>query len=202
MKKILFIGLIVALLLILVGGAGVVFARVRNLDNAANITLNTNLDGDEVVTPFGPGRGGMMNGYRNNPGGMMGGIGPGGMMGRNGVGGMMGGRRQGFNRGTGLMHDYMISAFADAVGLTPADVNTRLSNGETLIQIANAQGFTGDKLTELVSQVRKAALDKAVADGVITQAQADSMLERMNNLSGQDFGLDNCPMWDNDKVQP
>jgi len=208
MKKFLLIGLIVTVVLILVGGAGVVYARVRNLDNNANVTLNVTQNGDKVVRSFGYGPGGMMNGYGYSPGGMMNGYGPRGMMNGYGYGpgGMMGGRGTGTGRGAGIMHDYMISAFAKAVGLTVDDVNTRLQNGETFTQIAKAQGFTGDKLTQLVTDVRKAALDQAVAAGVITQAQADLMLEHMNNYTGQGFGpgfgLDNCPMWDGDEVQP
>jgi hypothetical protein len=44
-------------------------------------------------------------------------------------------------------------------------------------------------------------LDKAVADGVITQAQANLMLERMKNCSGKDFGLGGCSMWNGDETQ-
>jgi len=194
MKRFLLIGLIVALALILVGGGGVVYAAVRNAGNNAIVNLNIPQGGDKVV-PFGYGPGGMMNGYRNGPGGMMGGYGP---------GGMMGGRGQGLVRGEGIMHDYVISAFANAVGLTVDEVNTRLSSGETLQQIAKDQGFTGDKLTQLAKDVRQAALSQAVKDEVITQAQADRMLQRMNNFTGPGFGFGfgNCPMWDGDEVQP
>ena len=195
MKKILFIGVIISLVLILVGGVGLVYARVRNLDNPANVTVITR---QQQVRPGQP--------YNYDPGGMMNGYGPGGMMNGYGPGGMMGGRGDNFERGYGIMHDYMISAFAKAVGLTVDEVNTRISQGETLTQIANAQGFTGDKLTQLISQVHKAALDQAVADGAITQAQADTMLEHMNNYTGPGFGpgfgAGNCPMWDNDEGKP
>jgi len=195
MKKFLLIGLIVAVILIVVGGAGIVYAQVRNLDNNAAVIVKSVQNGDQFVQPFKVGPGGMMNGY-----------GPGGMMGGDGLRGMMRNRGQGVYGGTGVMHQYMITVFAKAVGLTVDEVNTRISNGESLVQIANAQGFSGDKLTQLVTQVRKAVLDQAVADGVITQSQADRMLERMNNYSGQGFGpgfgFDNCPMWDGDEVQP
>jgi hypothetical protein len=205
MKKFLLIGLIVAFVLIIVGGAGVVYAAARGIGNSTAVTVNTTQNEDKIVQPFGYGPGGMMGGNRNGygPGGMMGGdgygYGPGGMMGEHGYGpgNMMGGR----GRGEGLMHDYMISAFASAVGLTVDEVNTRLTNGETLKEIALAQGKTEADLPALATQVRKAALDKAVAEGVITQAQADLMLERMNNVMGSDFGFGDCPMWDNDEVQ-
>jgi len=240
MKKFLLIGLIVGLVLIIVGGAGVAFASVRGIDTAATVTVRTAQNGDEIVQQFGygpggqvggnvirigPGSGGMMgeNGNSYGPGGMMGGYGngygpggmmdgdeygygPGGMMGErgNGRGGMMGGRGRGIARGEGVMHDTMISAFASAVGLTVEEVNTRLTNGETLKAIALAQGKTEADLPALWTQVRQAALDKAVAGGVITQAQADLMLEHMNNYSapgfGPGFGPDNCPMMDDDEA--
>ena len=206
MKKFLIIGLIVALVLIVVGGAGVVYARVRGVVNNTAVTVNTTQNGDEIIRQFGYGPGGMMGGY--GLGGMMGGYGPGGMMGGRGNGygpGMMGGRGTGIARGIGIMHDYMISSYAFLVGLTVEQVDTRLANGETLKDIAIAQGTTEDQLPGLVTQVHKNALDLAVADGVITQAQADLMLERMNNYSGQDFGLGfdmgDCPMWDSDEIQ-
>ena len=247
MKKFLLIGLIVALGLIVVGGTGVVFARVGGIDDKVANRENTTQNGDETNDQFGycpggmvdedvngscPGgyqgenengyrRGGMMgqNGKGYGPGGMMGGYGkgygPGGMMGGYGngygPGSMMGGRGNGYGPGMmaglgmGVMHDYMVSAFAEAVGLNPTDVETRLSNGETLTQIATAQGITQDQLPDLITQVRQAALDQAVAADVITQAQADKMLERMNEYNGQGFGpgygMGDCPMFDGDEAQ-
>lgn len=194
MKKVLLIGVAVALVLILVGGAGAVYAQARDLNSRVAVNLNSNQTGDQVV-PFGYGQGGMMNGY-----------GPRGMMGGDGYRGMMGGRGFRSGNGEGLMHDYIVSAFASAVNLSVDEVNTRLSNGETLLQIANAQGFTGDKLTQLATQVRQDAINQAVAAGVITQAQADLMLQRLQNNNsfgfGRGFGAGNCPMWDGDETQP
>ena len=215
MRKALFTGLIVALVFILVGGVGVAYAQFRGLaTNSVVTTINTQ-DGNQIVRQFGLGGktggdgfgygpGGMMGGYGYGPGGMMGGYGPNGMMGGRGFNrgfGMMGERGFGSGQEYGVMHNYMISAFASAVGLTVDEVNTRLGNGETLTAIANAQGFTGDKLTTLITQVRQAALDQAVKDGVITQAQADTMLQHMNQYSGEGFGpgFGNCPMWDGDE---
>jgi hypothetical protein len=210
MKKFLLIGLIVALALTVVGGAGVVFAQVQGNAEGTSITLSTVQNGDKIVQPFGNDRSGSKdengNQYGPGPGGMMGrnenGYGPGGMMGGYGRGGMMGGR--GIGMESGVMHDYMISAFASAVGLTVDEVNTRLTKGETVEQIAIAQGKTKADLPALWSQVRQDALNKAVADGVITQAQADLMLQHMNNYSGSGFGpgFGGCPMRDGDEVQP
>jgi hypothetical protein len=200
MKKFLIIGLIIAGVLIIVGGAGMVYARVHGIGNVTAVTINTNQNGDKVVQPFDYGPGGMMDGNGNR-------YGSGGMMGEHGFnsGGMMREFGKGLTCGAGKMKDYLISAFASAVGLTVDEVNTRLSNGETFEQIAIAQGKAKADLPALASQVRKDALDKAVADGVITQAQADTMLQRMNAAPGlgigSGFGLGNCPMWDNNESQ-
>ncbi len=184
MKKFLLIGLIVGLVLVLVGGAGAIYVSASNLKNVTPVTVITNQNGDRIVQPYMYGPGGMMNGYRYGPGGMMGG--------------------RGFNRGTGIMHEYIVTAFANAVGLTVDQVNTRLSNGETLVQIAEAQGFTGDKLTTLAKDVATTAVNQAVKDGVITQAQADNILQRIQNSTnfGFDFGIYGCPMWEGGEIQP
>jgi hypothetical protein len=225
MKKVLLIGLIVALALIVIGGAGVVYARASGVMNNPLVFTRTfqNGQGDVRVFTYGSGElqvedgdlpcldsdasecgrtfgpGGMMQGYGYGPGGMMGGRG-------NGYGprGMMGGRGLDVARGEGPMHEYMISAFAAAVDLTAQEVETRLEAGETFKEIAFAQGITQDQLPDLVTQVRKSALDAAVADGTVTQAQADLMLEHMDNYMGPGFGpgfksgFDGCPMMDGD----
>ncbi len=206
MKKFLLIGLIVGLVLVLVGGAGVVYAQIQQNSNPPTVTITTNSGSNQKVQPFGPmgiPRNGLINpnngtgddGIFINPGGMMRrygySYGPGGMMGGYGLGGYM-----------GVLHDYMISSFASAVGLTVDQVNTRLANGETAAQIAIAQGKTEADLPALWTQVHQEAVKAAVAAGVITQAQADRMLQMMNNYSGPGFGpgfgFGNCPMWDSD----
>jgi len=208
MKKALLIGLIVAIVLIVIGGAGVAYAAIRGLERNTVVTVNAPQSGDKIVTPFVPGNKLREFGNVIGPGGMMQRFGdefrPGGMMHQYGngfgSGGMMGGQRIG--RGAGIMHDYMIAAFADAVGLTVEEVDTRLAKGETFKEIAIAQGKVEADLSALAEQVRKAALDKAVADGIITQTQAGRMLERMDNLVNWGSGFGDCPMWDGDEIQP
>jgi hypothetical protein len=268
MKKVLLIGLIVALALIVVGGTGVVFARASGVANNPLVFTRTfqNEQGDVRVFTYGSGElqveggnlpclendatncgrtfgpGGMMRGYGYGPGGMMQGYGygPGGMMQGYGygLGGMMqgygygpggmmrgygygpGGMMQGYGygpggmmgrrgldvvRGEGPMHEYMLSAFAEAVDLTTQEVETRLEAGETFKEIALAQGIAEADLPDLLVQVHTTALNAAVTDGLITQAQADLMLEHMNNYMGQGFGpgfksgFDGCPMFDGDE---
>jgi len=100
--------------------------------------------------------------------------------------GMMGGRG-----GYGPMHDYVEQALADKIGLTKAQIEEKLTAGKSMYQIVLDSGVTEANAPALLSEVHKTAFAKAVTDGVLTQAQADSMLERMN---ANGFNQANCPM--------
>jgi len=119
------------------------------------------------------------------------GFGP-GMMGRGtGMGpGMMGG---GYSRGGyGPVHTYMVEAFAEKVGLPVDEVNDRLANGDSMWEIAQDQGFTDVEIQDLMVQAHSEALDKAVAEGVLTQEQADWMKQHMSQGWGSGFGTGSC----------
>ncbi len=79
---------------------------------------------------------------------------------------------------TGLLHDEMIAAWAAELNLSVDQINTRLANGETLSQIAASTGVTADQFRSLMTQVRSTAIDQAVKDGKLTQAQADWLKTR------------------------
>ena len=129
-------------------------------------------------------RGGMMDSYSRRGPGMQGGWDEddvrGGMMGRGGM----------VARGDGLLHDVMVAAFAEKIGLTVEEINTKLEAGETMWTIAEAQGIAAADFPQLITDVHTAALEKAVADGTITQAQADAMKARREARGG--FGV-GCP---------
>jgi hypothetical protein len=126
----------------------------------------------------------------------------GGMMGGRGArGGMMGGT---VNGSTGFMHDDMVEAFAQKLGLTVDDVNARIAGGETMYQIATAQGYTAETFTTLMTEVRAQALTAAVQAGEITQEQADWMSQRSaGRMAGRGAGMmgrgmmngANCPYY-------
>jgi hypothetical protein len=103
-----------------------------------------------------------------------------------GPGGMMGGRG-----GYGPMHDYVEQALATKLGLTEAQVEEQLAAGKSMYQIALDKGIAEADVPALLTEVHKTAFAKAVADGVLTQAQADTMLQRM---SADGFDQTNCPM--------
>ncbi len=104
-------------------------------------------------------------------------------------GNMMGG-------GRGWMHDYVEQALAAKLGITEQAVEDALASGKSMYQIALDAGTAEADIPALMNEVHKAAFDKAVADGVMTQAQADSMLQRMLRMQGNWAGgaSGNCPM--------
>ena len=108
-----------------------------------------------------------------------------GMMGGNG-GGMMGGWQS--EDGYGPMHEVMQDAMAEALGITHAELEERLAAGDTAWTIAQEKGLTQDEFVQLMSDARSAALNQLVADGVLTQEQADWMLSRMGSMMQNGFG--------------
>ncbi len=98
-------------------------------------------------------------------------------------------QERGLGMGLGLGLD--LQRAAQALGMTEADLQTELSNGKTLAQIAQERGVATQTLVDALLNQAKADLAQRVADGKITQAQADQMLtdltERIQTLinSGQ-----------------
>lgn len=181
MKKILVIGAVIVVTLIALGVAGFAYAQAQN-----------------PPTPQ-PGNGV----YQNFPGqGMM------GFQGRAGMLGWRQGFRQGMMRGyanglMGGMHDYMIQALAAKLNLSVEDLQSKINSGERPYEIAKAQGLTDAQIQELMEQAHDEALKAAVAAGVLTQAQADAMDQRMEQMwqngvfgglmGGRGFGVRGCP---------
>lgn len=87
-------------------------------------------------------------------------------------------------RGLGPLHTYMVEAMARVLKMNATELQTRLDAGEGLYQIALSKGFKAEEIPGLMQTARAEAIKKAVADGVITQAQADWMLQRMNGQVG------------------
>lgn len=111
------------------------------------------------------------------------GYGYGAMGGRGARGGMAGLNAAGTQEG--LLHDAMIAYFAEKLGITVDELNTRLANGETMAQIAYSKGFTVDQFRTLMTEARNQAIDQALQDGTLTQAQADWMKQHgAGNMGG------------------
>jgi hypothetical protein len=94
--------------------------------------------------------------------------------------------------GGGWMHDYVEQAFAAKLGLTEKQVEDQLAAGKPMYQIALDNGIEQEALTDFMNGVHQDAFAAAVTDGVVTQEQADLMLQRMQSRGG--YGTGNCPM--------
>lgn len=93
----------------------------------------------------------------------------------------------------GPLHEYKVQALAEAFGLTVDQVEERLATGETMWQIAQAQGMTLEAFQDKMVEAAKNAINLALADGKITQIQADRMLSRVERMKANGFGPENCP---------
>jgi hypothetical protein len=69
-----------------------------------------------------------------------------------------------------------LAAAADYLGMTVTALRTELRSGDTVAEIAQARGKTADGLEAAIVAAVDARLDKLVAAGTITQAQADAVL--------------------------
>ncbi len=70
---------------------------------------------------------------------------------------------------------------AGALGLTPEELFTELHGGTSLAEIAEAQGVKLETVQQAITaardDARQAAIQQAVEDGKLTQAQADWLLQ-------------------------
>jgi hypothetical protein len=97
-------------------------------------------------------------------------------------------------RGTDVLHPYFVAALAEKLGLSVDEINTRITDGETMVQIALDEGIAADKIPALLIEVRTTALKQAVTDGVISQETADWMLQRMQQRAQRGPGSGSCQM--------
>lgn len=162
-------------------GVGLAFAQVSNR---------------APWSSFGPG--GMMgNGWNGN--GMMGGYGQGGI-----GAGWMEDMHQWMTE-TGGLHTLVWDSLANTLGLPPEELNAELSSDKTLAQVAEEQGVSLEELSTTWERAVQVGLERAVADGALTQEQADSMKAYMTGNyawmltqmgshmgAGSTFGPDGC----------
>jgi hypothetical protein len=87
-------------------------------------------------------------------------------------------------------------AVANALGLTPTQLFEELHNGKTLAAIAAEKGVDLQKVQDAVNaaqtQAMKDAINQAVKNGRMTQAQADWLLQGLDQgflPHGRGFGL-------------
>ena len=108
-----------------------------------------------------------------------------------------------FHRGPPLFGE-RLSAAAEYLGLTQAELRTKLSSGRTLANIAKARGKSVDGLKQAILDDAKAKLDAAVKEGKLTQAEADEIYARMKSHVDDlvDHGMFRFRFRDGDRLGP
>jgi uncharacterized protein YidB (DUF937 family) len=163
MKKYLIIGSVTLVALLALGAAGFAYAQAQNPPTAQPPAGNQTYQN----FPFA----GMMRGLVNN-------------FRQAARAGMMAGFRMGVGFGQGVagpMHDDMIEAAAGQLGLSVEDLQAKLDSGQTIYDIASAQGLSDAQIQDLMEKAHDAALDAMVAAGIFTQEQADAMDQHMES---------------------
>jgi ribosomal protein L15 len=72
-----------------------------------------------------------------------------------------------------------LTAIAGALGMTEAELRTELQSGKSVADVASAKGVALDTVVNAVIVEQTTALNRAVADGRLTQAQADVILANL-----------------------
>lgn len=74
---------------------------------------------------------------------------------------------------------------AETLQMPVKDFVQALRSGQTPAQIAEAHDSSGQALVDAIVAAEKAHLDKAVADGKLTQEKADEILARITDAAGK-----------------
>jgi hypothetical protein len=98
------------------------------------------------------------------------------------------GRLGGIGTEAGAVRGLGFYALAQALGLPAEELQSRLVEGETLAAMAEEKGMTMEQLRTAAREAIPAVLEDFVADGVMTQQQADRALEAVEQ-AGDDIFL-------------
>jgi hypothetical protein len=74
-------------------------------------------------------------------------------------------------------------AVTDLLGLTQDEIHTQRLEGKTLAEIAADQNVTEEQLIDAILAEKTAAIEQAVADGDMTQEQADWLIARARAMA-------------------
>ncbi len=87
-----------------------------------------------------------------------------------------------------VVREYVQYALADALDITVSDLETQIKDGKKLHEIVLASGVTQEELPAFFKEIHETALAQAVKDGALTQAQADEILQHMQEGFGRRGG--------------
>jgi len=91
----------------------------------------------------------------------------------------------------------LVDVLADLTGLTTDEIAAERAEGNSIADIAEANGVSSEAVVDGALDARKAILDAKVADGTITQEQADLAWERMTERVTERVATDETgrPSW-------
>ena len=92
---------------------------------------------------------------------------------------MGGGRGFGHHGGMRGVGGPSFDVVASTIGISIDDLRTALQGGQTIAQVAEANGKTADEVIAAVVADRTTKINQAVTDGRLTQTQADEMLANL-----------------------
>lgn len=78
-------------------------------------------------------------------------------------------------------YDYVESVLKDKLGMTDDEITDWLDSGKTMYDLAQEKGMTVDQFKSALLEERTKAVDKAVADGTITNEEGASLKETLKN---------------------
>ena len=94
-----------------------------------------------------------------------------------------------FNRGDGaVLAEYMHAAIAEAFGITVEELEAAKDSGQSLMDLAAEKGWTVEQFQDTFQGARTQAIDDALADGAITEEQADFLREHSGKRGPGSFG--------------
>ena len=84
--------------------------------------------------------------------------------------------------GIGNVYHESIDAVSELLGLSPEEIREERESGKSLVEIAEEQGVSEDALIEAIMAAPKEAIEQKVEDGILTQEQANHLLERLEQI--------------------
>jgi polyhydroxyalkanoate synthesis regulator phasin len=75
----------------------------------------------------------------------------------------------------------IVSSVAETLDMTPREIVQDLRQGQSLAEIGQAKGVSTDTLKSAILTAADEKLDQAVADGKLTQDQADKIMTRLTD---------------------
>ena len=85
------------------------------------------------------------------------------------------------------MHETMIAAFANDLGLTAEEIEAAIAEGKTVYDLAAENGVTEESFYSIMLAARQTGFDAGVAQGLFSQERADWMSQNQATMQIGEF---------------